>query len=260
MSDGDRAEEPTTWYGSRDSPWERPFDGGEPIWTDSLEVTYLTDASAAAAVLPPPLEPSDASLVRMSIASWTDIDDSPAGEARVSVQATLDGLLGEYPLLVCHTSEAAVIEDREILGSPAKLAEVTSVINGKRIDNRFERDGRLVGRIVGTVNRPDRTDTRRRTEFMFRTIRSVEDSARLDRDPELLKVSCVVEERRAATIGGIVRLGRSEFDPIADLPMRHIRGTRLVQQFARRRVESSQQVSASAFEPFLHQRYDSRSV
>lgn len=251
---------PSNSYGPRSEPWGRPRETGDPIWTDNLEVTYLTDADAVAAVLPPPLTAGDAALLRLSIATWTEEDGSEAGEARVSIQAKYEEIQGEYPLLVCYTSEAAVVEAREIFGEPAKLAQMFTTIHGKRIDSRFERNGQMIGRIVGTVNRPDRVETRRRTEFTFRPTRAIDDPSQLAADPDFVRLACVIEERKAATVGGIVRLGGLPYDTIRDLPMRNIRGTRLVQQVARRSVESVDSVDASDFQPFLHQRYDDLSA
>ena len=94
-------------------------------WTTSLTAIYETDPDAVAAVLPPPLEPTDQPLVRVTVAT-VDIGRGlpPFGAGTFAVQARHEGTVGNYPLVMPMTTEQSVIGGRETFGEPKKLAEV----------------------------------------------------------------------------------------------------------------------------------------
>lgn len=243
-------------FSARTHGWGRPDHTDEARWVDSFEGRYLTDSSVLAAVLPPFLEPAERPLVHVSVATWAGDDGMPQGRAHLSVAARHGHTEAEYPLLVCHTDDARLIEAREVLGHPAKLAEITSRISGKRIDNAVIRHNRPVLRLIGVVEAPADADSGVRREFTVRITRDAADPSRLEADPVLCLVEHDVEERRAVKIGGVVRLGRAPRDPVADLALRSVDRLRLAQQRRVTRVSPITTVDASAFEPFLHQRFD----
>ena len=230
--------------------------GAGPVWRDALEGRYLSDVDAIAAVLPPPLEVTDDPTVRVAIATGTNPDGSSFGEGRVTVQARHGSVVGEYPLLVVVDTEQALFEARERFGDPARRGVITGSINDRRIEKRISRNDQHVVHLVGVVEGPEAPTPATRTEFTFRTRRALDGAMALAEDPELVIVTRTVEERRAATVGGIVRLGGTPFDPIRELPIRKTHGLRIAQQFVTVSARSAGSVPAASHEPFLHHRYD----
>lgn len=230
--------------------------GAGPVWRDTLEGRYLTDPDALAAVLPPPLEATEDPTVRVSIATGNNPDGSPFGEGRVSVQARHGSIVGEYPLFVVADSDQAVLEARDRFGDPAHRGVIGGSIDGRRIEKRISRKDHNVVHLVGVVEGPESPTPTSRIEFTFRTRRALNEPMDLAEDPELVIVTRTVEERRAATVGGIVRLGGTPFDPIRELPIRKTHGLRIAQQFVTLSARSAGHVPADSHRPFLHHRYD----
>lgn len=230
--------------------------GAGPVWRDTLEGRYLTDPDAVAAALPAPLEPTGDPTVRVAIATGTNPDGSSFGEGRVTVQARHGSIVGEYPLVVVVDTEHALLEARERFGDPAHLGSVTGTITDRRIEKRIGRHDHNVVHLVGVVDGPEAPTPTSRTEFTFRTKRSIDHALDLAEDPELVLVTRTIEERRAATVGGIVRLGGSPFDPVRDLPVRKTHGLRIAQQFVTLSARSGGHIPADSHRPFLHHRYD----
>lgn len=248
----------TRHYAAR--PDAQPTDlaagGAGPIWRDTLEGRYLTDREAVAALLPPPLEPTEDPTVRVTIATGTNPDGSSFGEGRVSVQARHGSIVGEYPLVVVVDTEPALLEARERFGDPAHRGVITSTIKDRRIEKRISRNDHHVIHLVGVVEGPESPTPSSRSEFTFRTRRALDQAMGLADDPELVVVTRTVEERRAATVSGIVRLGGTPFDPVRELPIRKTHRLRIAQQFVTLSARSAGRIPAEAHQPFLHHRYD----
>ena len=164
--------------------------------------------------------------------------------------------MGEYPLLVVADTEQAVLEARERFGEPARQGEIGGSITERRIEKRVSRHGHNVVHLVGVVEGPEAPTPSTRTEFTFRTRRALDAAMRLAEDPELVIVTRTIEERRAATVGGVVRLGGTPFDPIRELPIRKTHGLRIAQQFVTLSARSAGNVPADWHHSFLHHRYD----
>jgi acetoacetate decarboxylase len=249
------ASKPVRYGPSADGFGPLAIDG--PVWVDNLETIYRTDPTTVAAVLPPPLAPGPDPVVRVSISTASDDRGATTGVARVSVQASWDTMVGEYVLFVGATTEAEALNARERFGEPAHQVDITSTINGqRRIANRVVRLGQTVVQIVGMVEEPEPPERAVRTEFAFRIIRSVSDPSALAADPELVAITRSVEERKAAKVAGIVRLGHSPIDPVRDLVVRHTDRSRLAQQFVTIGAKVVDEVPAADFLPYVHQRYD----
>lgn len=228
-----------------------------PVWVDNLETVYVTDAATIAAILPPPLSPGPEPIVRVAISTAADDRGGTTGEARISVQASWDDIVGEYVLFVGMTSEGSALHARERFGEPAHQADITSTINHtRRIANRVARLGHTVVQVIGMVEEPQQSDHVVRTEFAFRIDRSVNDPSALASDPELVAMTRSIEARKAAKVTGIVRLGDSPMDPIRDLAVRQTHRSHLAQQFVTVDAKVVDTVAAADFLPYVHQRYD----
>ena len=122
-------------------------------WSTSLTAIYETDPDVVAAVLPPPLEPTDEPLVRVSVARGRPGRGAPAVRRRHLRRAgrATKGQVGNYPLVMPMTTEQSVIGGRETFGEPKKLAEVTLERDGDRVVGRVARLGTTFIEVAGTV-------------------------------------------------------------------------------------------------------------
>src|SRR6476659_9703929 len=79
-------------------------------WATTLTAHYETDAELISAVLPPPLEPPDEPLVRVTIAT-VDLGGGrpPFGAGTLAVRARHEGTAGDSPLVMPMPTKHAVI-------------------------------------------------------------------------------------------------------------------------------------------------------
>jgi acetoacetate decarboxylase len=225
-------------------------------WSTSLTAIYETDAEVVAAVLPPPLTPTDRPLVRVSVAT-VDIGRGlpPFGAGTFAVQCEHDGTVGNYPLVMPMTTEQSVIGGRETYGEPKKLAEVALTLDGSSVVGTVTRLGTTFIELRGTVGEEFAVEPGSRTDFYFKFLRSP-DGKGFDADPSL--VYCHREEatRNARRVTGEVVLRDSRFDPVADLPVRRLVEMTLSEKRAIQRGEIVATVPADWLVPYAHQRYD----
>src|SRR5687768_10305996 len=124
-------------------------------WATSLVAVYETDPDIVAAVLPPPLKPSDRPLVTVKVAT-VDLGRGlpPFGAGSFAVQARHEGTVGNYALLMPMTTEQSVVGGRETFGEPKKLAEVTLTRDGDQVKGLITRLGTTIIEIAGRVTGP----------------------------------------------------------------------------------------------------------
>jgi acetoacetate decarboxylase len=231
------------------------------VWSTNLTVIYETDPEAIAAVLPPFLAPSDRPLVRISVAT-VDIGRGrpPFGAGTFAVQATHDGNIGNYPLIMPMTTEQAVIGGRETFGEPKKLGEVGLDIDGDSVHGWFARMGVRFVDISGTRGAElDLPEPQRRTDFYLKFLMDPSGKG-FDNDPAL--VYCHREEKTRSlwAVDAEVTLTDSPFDPVADLPVHNVVSIELGERSSVQSGEIKGTVSPDDVLPYVHQRYDDLSV
>jgi acetoacetate decarboxylase len=226
-------------------------------WATTLTAHYETDPDLLAAVLPPPLEPTDEPLVRVTIAT-VDIGGgrAPFGAGTFAVRARHEGTVGDYPLVMPMTTEQAVVGGRETFGEPKKLAEVTLHREGDRIVGSFTRLGvtfvEVTGRAAGEL---PVTPDRRRTDFYFKFL-PAPDGKGFDAEPALVYCHRDETTRTLERVEGEVVLRESRFDPVADLPVRRLRDIELAERSSVQRGEIVSRIPGDWLAPYVHQRYD----
>lgn len=226
-------------------------------WSTSLTATYETDPDVVAAVLPPPLEPSDDPFVRVSVAR-VDLGRGlpPFGAGTFAVQCRHDGAIGNYPLVMPMTTEQSVIGGRETFGEPKKLAQVTLEQDGDRVTGRISRLGvtfvELAGTVAETLEPPEDQE---RVDFYFKFL-PAPDGKGFDSEPSLVYCHRRETYRSLARVDGGVLLHESRFDPVADLPVRRLISLTLSERRAVQRGEIVGRVPGEWLAPYVHQRYD----
>lgn len=227
-------------------------------WATSLTAVYETDPEVVAAVLPPPLTPTDEPLVRVTVAS-VDIGRGlpPFGAGTFAVQAAHEGVVGNYPLVMPMSTEQSVIGGRETFGEPKKLAEVTLERDGDRVVGRVTRLGVTFIEVAGTVaSRPeDGPPETERVDFYLKFL-PAPDGKGFDAEPSLVYCRRTETTRSLATVDGEVTLRESRFDPVVDLPVRRLVAITLSERRSVQRGEIVTRVPADWVAPYVHQRYD----
>jgi acetoacetate decarboxylase len=226
------------------------------VWATTLVATYLTDPEIIAAVLPPPIEPGDEPLVKVTVAT-VDITGYPTfGAGSFSVRARHEGTEGFYALLMPMTTEQSVIGGRETFGEPKKLGSVDLVRAGEQVTGTIGRMGTEIVTVKGRVGPDlDLPDTETRTDFYLKFL-PAPDGKGFDSDPALVYCHRTEQTRKLEAVTGEVILRESRFDPVADLPVRELVNITLAERSSMQRGEIHGTVPGEWIRPYVHQRYD----
>ncbi|MGW2559595.1 acetoacetate decarboxylase family protein [Streptomyces sp. NPDC001514] len=227
------------------------------IWSTGVVAVWETDPDAVAAVLPPPLKPTERPLVRANI-SKVDLPGYPLGAGSVAVAAAHGDQQGWYPLVMPMTHERALIGGREVFGEPKKLGEVGVERDGLVVRASLTRHGiafvEVRGAVSGPLPLPRPTE---KVDFYFKFLPAVDGAGSgFDTDPVL--VHCVRNEkfRKLEQLTGDVVLRESMYDPVADLPVRKLVELTIGEKTTDQKGRVAERVSAQALLPYIHQRYD----
>jgi acetoacetate decarboxylase len=226
-------------------------------WATTLVAVYETDPDAIAAVLPPPLAPPAAPLVRVNIATVDLGRGIPVfGAGTFSVYARHENLDGDYALVMPMTTEQAVVGGRETFGEPKKLADISLDRDGDSVRGHFTRMGTTFVEITGQVTGElEPTPPTTRYSFYLKFLPSPTGKG-FDGEPML--VHCRRDEKTKArwNVDGEVILRESRFDPVVDLPVLKLRSIELAERSSVQTGEVVTEVPADWVTPYVHQRYD----
>ncbi|MFF3455878.1 acetoacetate decarboxylase family protein [Streptomyces sp. NPDC002730] len=225
------------------------------IWSTGVVAVWESDPDAVAAVLPPPLKPTERPLVRAAI-SKVDLPGYPLGAGSVAVAALHDGREGWYPLVMPMTHERALIGGREVFGEPKKLGEVGVERDGLVVRAVLARHGIAFVEVRGAVDGPlPLPEPAEKLDFYFKFLPAV-DGQGFDADPVLVHCTRNEKFRRLEKITGDVVLRESMYDPVADLPVRSVVELTIGEKTTDQKGRVAERVSAQALLPYIHQRYD----
>jgi acetoacetate decarboxylase len=224
----------------------------------SLEVVYLTDPDALAAVLPPPLRPPAVPRVHVRI---TDID-LRFGDYRhqekvgyFAVDARLGEIEGEYPLLIPIDLEHAVAISRERFGEPKKLAEIEMSREGDHVQGSITRGGvtfiEIAGDIIEKLPTPEPYPAR---QWWFKFMPGV-DGRGFDGDPLLVQLEQVRKPESVERVEGKLVLRDLASCPVVDLPVLETVSIHWTRRSSENTPRIVGPVDAEAFEPFAAARY-----
>jgi acetoacetate decarboxylase len=252
---------PKIRYGARPDQRSREIEATRAeIWSQAVTAVWETDPALIAAVLPPPLEPGPAPLVRLTITT-VEMPGLPVfGAGWFGVQARHRDRVGEYPLFMPMTTEQSTIGGRETYGEPKKLADVWATRDGDRVDAGIRRMGFTVCEIRGRVVETRPLYEREKVDFWFKVSPSAETAGELDQDPLLVYGEKVEKARVHEGIEGDVILKDSPLDPIADLEIRSMVDLNWTERASTQVGRIFGPVPRADLEPYLHQRYDDLSV
>src|SRR5690349_6501531 len=229
------------------------------IWSTAVTVIWETDLDVIKAVLPPPLEPSDAT-ARIRFATVDMGTGIPVfGAGWFGVRARHGNVEGEYALFMPMTTEQTTIGGRETYGEPKKIGGVSINIDGNKVDAKFERMGFTLARVQGTLGDEIDIAPKDKVDFYFKCSPSP-DGKGFDTEPALVHCRRHEEARDGRVIDGTLTLGESPLDPIADIPVGKIVSMQFAQAATTQAGEVVERVPADWLLPYVHQRYDDLSV
>ena len=249
-------------YGARAEQVNREIEAKQApdIWSEAVTAVYETDPDIVAAILPPPLEPGERPLVRITI-TRVEMPGLPVfGAGWIGVQARHRDRLGEYPIFMPMTTEQSLIGGREINGEPKKLAEVEVQRDGESVTARIARMGSVVCEVVGRISETRQNYELEKTDFWFKLSPSCEQAGVLDQDPLLVYGEKTERTRVHEGIDGDLILKEAPLDPVADLVVRRMVDLNWTERASTQVGRVIGPVSRAAVEPFIHQRYDDLSV
>ncbi|WP_326649057.1 MULTISPECIES: acetoacetate decarboxylase family protein [unclassified Streptomyces] len=225
------------------------------IWSTGVTAVWESDPDAVAAVLPPPLKPTERPLVRAGI-SKVDLPGYRLGAGSVAVAALHDGREGWYPLVMPMTHERALIGGREVFGEPKKLGEVGVERDGLVVRAVLARHGIAFVEVRGAVDGPlPLPEPAEKLDFYFKFLPAV-DGQGFDADPVLVHCTRNEKFRKLERITGDIVLRESMYDPVADLPVRRVVELTVGEKTTDQKGRVVERVSAQALLPYIHQRYD----
>jgi acetoacetate decarboxylase len=226
------------------------------IWSTSVMAVWETDPDVVAQVLPPPLKPAAALLVRATVSRVDLPGGHLLGAGSVAVRAVHDGVEGDYPLVMPMTTERALIGGREVFGEPKKLGEVAIEINDDQVTATLTRHGiafvRIEGRRAEALSTPPDHEN---LDFYLKFL-PAPDGDGLDSDAALVHCTRRGRTRSLHRIDGQVTLADSPFDPVADLPVIRLVEITLAERTSSQEGRIVERIPGEQILPYVHQRYD----
>ena len=203
------AEEITAMQGAMASP--------RFVNAEMLSVVFESDGDYLRAILPPPLELSDAS-VRAMVGRWQSncVGDFEGGA--LYVPARHEGVEGEYVLAMYMTTDAAILYGRELFGEPKKQCSTRLHRGRTAMVGSVDRHGVRLIELVAEFDRDLEPSTTTGINFNIKSTPScsgvgLEDDAILT----LAQFDVDLTAHRSGT--GTVRLETTPHDPLGDIPI-----------------------------------------
>jgi acetoacetate decarboxylase len=164
---------------------------------------------------------------------------------------------GFYPLTMPMGGEAAVVGGREIYGEPKKLADISLDVSDDKAIAKVSRMGvtymEIQAQALADADSSEQQEAS--LDFYFKFL-VAPDFKGFDQDPSLVYCRRDTAVRNARKMQGEVILRDSDFDPVADLPVRRMVDITLSERQASQHGELIQQVPSDWISPYAHQRYD----
>ncbi|MFB6171947.1 MAG: acetoacetate decarboxylase family protein [Haloarculaceae archaeon] len=224
----------------------------EPHFLDAtlLTVGFRTDPAVVERLLPPGLEPADDPLARAEVISVGESNCVGAFDGGgLYVRARRDDREGLYCLSMPMSTDSAVRWGRETLGEPKKLATVALDREDDRVVGRAERDRTAILELAVDLDAEREPRPGTTTIYHYRALLAVDGSG-LAADPELVEVTIESSPTRVETGTASVTLGSTAHDPLADLPVEHVRDASLVETDLVLGARGAGRVDAEAYLPY----------
>src|SRR5699024_5303550 len=144
------------------------------------------------------------------------------GAGTVAVRARHGEEEGDYALVMVMTTERALIGGREVYGEPKKLGDVSLQRADGAVVASLTRQGTTFVEARGTVADELEPPPERSTLSFYFKFLPAPDGEGFDADPALVHCTRRERTRSLRRVDGEVVLRDSDFDPVADLPVRRL--------------------------------------
>lgn len=223
--------------------------------SEMLTVDFLTDPEVLAAVLPPPLEPTDNPLVNVMVGRWQSncVGDFHGGA--IYIAASHRGVPGRYVLSMWMDGDVPTIYGRDLFGEPKKLAKSGLNRRGDHYSAWVERGGVRLLELSADLPEdlgPSEVDG---VNFNFKA-RPAADGSGLEEDAilTLARFHTVIRVNRAGT--GSLTLHGTVHDPVDELPVRELVHADYLECDLIAQCEAIDTCPADVFLPYHHGRHD----
>jgi acetoacetate decarboxylase len=186
---------------------------------DAVNCFYETKPEAIAAILPPPLEPVDSSVVMVQFASTARSNpESPYNCTGAWIPCKYKDVVGNYCVHWVFDSDFAIIIGRELMGEPKKYAKTTLSRRGNRIEGHTVRFGKEYVTMAGELEGPEDIDKMPKDSiaFYFKFLPACNDSG-LEFDPILVKQTMRFDYKFAERGQGEIKYALSDHDFLYEL-------------------------------------------
>lgn len=234
-----------------EAPMNRP---GEISGWPKLVITYPTDPAGIAALLPPGLDPLEPT-VTVGFYCVPVLGEPELGVS-VKVEASWQGVAGQYTIGLGIDQESAVHISNETNGQPKFLCTITYFRLGDIITARASHQGYTFISYVGTATgeAPPRDGEFVEHEWWTKQSRAIGGvEGAYDYPPHVVDVATTFEQRHIEDLDGTLTLHDSPWDPIARLlPMAGPASAQLVtHQPKARRITEAGALDPDAFWPYV---------
>ena len=195
----------------------------------ALLARYETEPDVIAALLPPPLEPTEHPIASVSVGHIRASNClEPFTSCTLAVEAQYQGEVGSYAVTMAMSTDNAVIFGRELYGEPKKVADIRLERRGDAVSGTVTRHGITYIEIRATVGEPiapaeggSPALPGRRPIYYFKYM-PAPDGDGFDHDPLLVRVRGSGRTRSSERCEGDVILRESAHDPVVDIPVRRL--------------------------------------
>jgi len=208
----------------------------EFVGAEMLVARFRTDPAILGEIIPRPLRPAREPLCLAFVARYPETNFGVSyHEGALLVDATYRGELGMYCLAMPVDVDVAMIEGRETLGYPKKMADAIALeVEGQHVVGRVDRRGTTILQIEGTLGderEMEPTDLLRGAEdleggrclvgtfWLFKYTRSAT-TAGFESAPRLVREPVISRPRAGVRDASVdLQLNSSATDPLGDVPV-----------------------------------------
>jgi len=234
-----------------DAPQINP---GEIIGWPILKIDYPTAPANIARLLPPGIEPAASPTVHLNV-YCVPVPDEPEFGVLQTVDATYDGITGQYAIGLGIDQEAAIFISREMNGQPKYPAEIDYYRFVDQVSARCTHQGYTFMEFTGQVGETlPNGDPYEENEWWVKVSRAVGGAEKAyDFPPHVVRVKSTYQTTHHQKVEGTLTLRESPWDPIARyLPIEGAVSASLwTPQFLGREITLEAPLDPDAYWPFV---------
>lgn len=186
---------------------------------EAVDVLYETKPEVIAAILPPPLEPVDSSLVMVEFASTAHTNQVyPFNCTGVFIPCKYKELVGQYCVHWVFDIDYGIFQGREHAGEPKKYGKTTFIVQGNHVEGHTVRYDKEYITMVGELEGPADIDKLPKESVLFFIKSFLKcDGSGLEFDPILVKASLKTIYKFAQQGHGEIKYALSDHDFVYEL-------------------------------------------